>query len=119
MKRLFPHALAALLAAASLPGVAAQPSDPSAEAGQAVSSAGAITPDADEMAAIRRARERCREAGGPEAQQGCMNQAQIEYYRQRDGAMPGRDGMPPSESSAPVLPRPESLPAMPSEPKAQ
>ena len=118
MKRLALHALAALLAAGSLHGIAAaQQSELPSAPRETPPSAGAITPDADEMAAIRKARERCRDAGGPEDQQACMNRAQIEYYQQRDGAS-GKD-MSPSDAPTPVLPSPNSMPSMPGDRQTQ
>lgn len=78
--------LLALLAAGGLLGSAAAQSDMPALPAQGAAPSDGIRIDADELAAIRKARERCRNAGAPQAQQACMNQAQIDYYRARDAA---------------------------------
>ena len=96
--------LLALLAAGGLLGSAAAQADMPTQPGAAASDG--IQIDADEMAAIRKARERCRNAGGPQDQQACMNQAQIEYYRARDAAGGGRgDATVPAQDAEDDGPR--------------
>lgn len=96
-------ALVALLAASGFLGSAAATEPDAPTLPNAAAPSDGVLIDADEMAAIHKARQRCRDAGGPKDQQACMNQAQIDYYRARDAAGAGksesRDGEEPRSGS--------------------